>query len=236
MQLPWDSDFFEIKVGKVVGEIDSEQAFTAVEHNFISEKYDLLYYSHEKELSPFFNINEKIKSRLVDVKTTFGKKIDIAAQFDPKIELTNESLDERSSQQLFDLAIQSGEFSRFKIDPKISADKFKRFYETWMVNSLNKSFADAVLVYKIDDEMVGFITLNSNHNQASIGLIAVDHHYRGMGIGKKLIESGENFMYQQGFKTLQVVTQGENIAACRLYEKCGFRKLNSEYFYHFWSK
>jgi hypothetical protein len=31
-----------------------------------------------------------------------------------------------------------------------------------------------------------------------------------------------------------VVTQGANMAACRLYEACGYYVGTIEYFYHFW--
>lgn len=67
-----------------------------------------------------------------------------------------------------------------------------------------------------------------------IGLTGVDENYRGRGIGKKLITAAIEYFCKKSIKEIQVVTQGNNMAACKLYESCGFKVLDWIEFYHFW--
>ncbi len=48
--------------------------------------------------------------------------------------------------------------------------------------------------------------------------------------------SAEKWFSNSGYKSIQVVTQGDNIPACKLYESCGYTIESVELFYHIWKK
>ena len=138
--------------------------------------------------------------------------------------------------KLIDLSIQSGIYSRFNIDKKIGKEKFQQLYTLWMVNSINLKIAKDVLVYTEMKDLAGFVTLGEKNNQADIGIISVDSTFRKKGIGKILMTSAEKKFSNLGYDSIQVVTQGDNIPACKLYESCGYQVDSLEFFYHIWKK
>ena len=94
--------------------------------------------------------------------------------------------------------------------------------------------ADAVLVIRESERIVGMISLGNKNGQGQIGLFAVDKGKRDKNYGQALVRTAHNWFIAKGYRIGQVVTQGDNIAACRLYEKCGYRVEKIENFYHFW--
>ena len=52
--------------------------------------------------------------------------------------------------------------------------------------------------------------------------IAVDSHYRKMGIGKKLIETMIDYVISKNGRRILLEGMQENLSAIRLYEKMGF--------------
>jgi streptothricin acetyltransferase len=75
----------------------------------------------------------------------------------------------------------------------------------------------------VDDELAGQIRVWKHWNAyAYIDDIAVDAKYRGQGIGRALIERAIEWAKAKGFPGLMLETQNNNVAACKLYERCGF--------------
>ena len=99
---------------------------------------------------------------------------------------------------------------------------------------LKKKICDSVLIYKKEKKIVGFITLKRLESRVDIGLIAVDHNYRGKGIGQILMKSAEKWALERQINTIQVVTQIVNVPACLFYKKNKYKIKNIEYIYHFW--
>jgi len=52
--------------------------------------------------------------------------------------------------------------------------------------------------------------------------LAVNPEYRGMSIGRKLLEHGIQWTRENGFPGVMLETQDDNIPACTLYQSCGF--------------
>lgn len=137
---------------------------------------------------------------------------------------------------MINLAIQSGVFSRFNIDKMIGRDKFEELYRIWIIKSVNREIANEVIVYNHNDDIAGYLTIGEKNNRADLGMGAVDSKYRGKGIGRILFENAEKYAFDQGYEDIQIVTQGDNIPACKLYEKLGYSIESKEYFYHIWRK
>lgn len=79
------------------------------------------------------------------------------------------------------------------------------------------------LVY-VDDVIAGQIILRKNWNKyAYIEDIAVDVRFRNQGIGKVLLSCAKKWAEKKNLAGIMLETQNNNVAACRLYEKCGFK-------------
>ncbi len=52
--------------------------------------------------------------------------------------------------------------------------------------------------------------------------IVVNPEYRGMGVGRKLLERGIQWARENGFPGVMLKTQDNNVPACMLYQSCGF--------------
>lgn len=71
--------------------------------------------------------------------------------------------------------------------------------------------------------IAGQIILRKNwNNYAYIEDIAVDVAFRKCGIGKALLQQAVTWAQKKGLAGVMLETQNNNVAACILYEKCGF--------------
>lgn len=136
--------------------------------------------------------------------------------------------------RLRELALQSAQFSRFRTDPAMPTDAWVRLYERWADNSLAGTMADAVLVVRVAGEVVGMLTVGCRDGAGTIGLFAVDQTARGRGFGTALLDRGSAWFSEQGCTTASVVTQGDNLAAQRLYERAGYAIAEVTDVYHLW--
>ena len=57
---------------------------------------------------------------------------------------------------------------------------------------------------------------------AYIGSIVVDDKYRRQGVGRVLMDRVVDWSKASGLPGIMLETQSNNVAACRLYERCGF--------------
>jgi dTDP-4-amino-4,6-dideoxy-D-galactose acyltransferase len=132
------------------------------------------------------------------------------------------------------LALQVGHHSRFGADPRMPVAGYEALYRLWIRNSVNRTVADAVLVAREDGRIVGMVTVGIKAGRGFIGLFAVAPGMRERHIGSCLLQSSQTWFRRQEIRFTQVVTQRNNIAACRLYEKGGYTVAKLEHFYHFW--
>ncbi len=74
-----------------------------------------------------------------------------------------------------------------------------------------------------NNTVAGQIILRKNwNNYAYIEDIAVDAAFRKCGIGKALLSQAIKWARKKGLAGVMLETQNNNVAACTLYEKCGF--------------
>ncbi|MEO6994135.1 MAG: GNAT family N-acetyltransferase [Lacunisphaera sp.] len=229
-QLDWDSDFFRLKIGKIdlqgldLNGLDQEIC------NARNRGYSLLYLfgSLDNRLHPDWQ-NEN-GCNLVDTKVTYEK-----FGLRPKITLPGILSHETDKiEQLYELAYESGKYSRFKLDHRFGSESFKSLYRAWVDNSVSRMIADHILVYKEGHSVCGFCTVRRSNDKATIGLIAVSPQHQGRGIGRNLCEAVEAWSVQHGCQKITVATQMANEGACRFYEKMGMAIVESMDIYHLW--
>lgn len=227
--LEWDSNFFGFKVG-LLSSVGTLNKLNAQLDKYQKDGYRLIYLVLSQRINETFLNKNNRECFFMDEKITFIKKIE-------KNKNTNSNIlkyaGNNSDELLYELAIQSGEYSRFKLDKNIEDEKFRQLYILWMTNSINKVIANEVFV--VDKKNVrGVVTLGEKNKRANIGLIAVNKECRGEGLGKQLLVAAENWGSSQGYKHIQVVTQKHNKIACSFYESNGYHQEKNQFIYHVW--
>lgn len=233
--LDWDSAFLGYKVAMIEEGCMTPIDFNNCYNDLLQLNVKLLYWPSDFNCIYQESIINEHNGLLVDVKTTYELKID-ASISDQAIPLADIKFyqNEEANVELLNLAVQCGEYSRFKLDPNITFNKFAELYSAWMIKSVQGTMADDVIVVKENNQIKGVITVYIENSIGNIGLVGVDEQSRGKGIGGKLIKAALGYFIHKGCETVRVVTQGKNEAACKLYEKYGFYVCNKVNFYHFW--
>jgi ribosomal protein S18 acetylase RimI-like enzyme len=125
--------------------------------------------------------------------------------------------------------------SRFYFDAHFPRERCDEFYATWTRNSCNGSgFADQVLIAEVDGLSMGYISCKCHGTIGHIGLVGVAEQTRGRSLGQALVNQALIWFTEQGMTAVEVVTQGRNIAAQRLYQRCGFLTASLQTWYHKW--
>jgi dTDP-4-amino-4,6-dideoxy-D-galactose acyltransferase len=224
--LHWDSDFFNLRIGNTNSEIKDPKS--------VMKNFDLVYcFTDQKSILTQKHF-EEIGANLVDQKVTLKLNLNNISEEKllPFIRSINSS---HYSSIIQDLAIQSGEYSRFKLDERFNKNDFEKLYTEWIVNSLNRTIALDVFEYFEDDKTLGIITLESKEKGLHIGLLAVDSKYRGQKIGKRLITHAIQIGKKRQFSSIIVETQLQNTLALNFYQKIGFEQLSTTNIYHLWT-
>lgn len=235
-KLEWDSKFFKYPVGKLIvkHDINENKLFEIL--NKEAKNYNLVYIflPEGRNISKSNCINHNIK--LVDRKIVYQKKLSVRHRTVEKYFGEIESITGlKNYEKLPNLALLSGQYSRFNTDKNFIKGEFKRLYKKWLSNSINGSLADECFATKNEKSgYQGFVTCKIHESSICIGLIAVDPKESGQGIGTKLIKRVEQLADFESIKNILVTTQLENIKACRFYEKNGFVKKELMNVYHKW--
>lgn len=161
----------------------------------------------------------------VDTRITLQKKINSSPI---STDIKKYNLRELNS-DLESLAYQSGIYSRFQQDPRLSKGEFKKLYKIWISEEIKNN-----QVY-ITPNLEGMMTLTFENEEVNINLLAVSEAYQEIGWGRKLLNAAIFFTHEKGIKTLKLTTQEFNQKALRLYSSMEFEEIDRVYVYHFWN-
>ena len=233
--LPWDSDFFGFKIARLV----PRRSRSAELRMHLEEQWEqgigLVYWGSDPNDAESQSAAVASQGLLVDRKTVFVRKLDGFA-VRPSERYEARSLPEDGwSGELASLALQIGQYSRFRQDHHFSQAAWQKLYWTWMENSVNRAIADDVLVIRKAGFVVAVVTVRARGNIGEIGLLGVQESQRGAGLGRALVNSALGWFSERPLSHVRVVTQGNNRAACQMYKACGFLVESVENFYHFWN-
>jgi len=133
--------------------------------------------------------------------------------------------------QVLDLARTAYTHDRFHVDSAIGQETADRVNETWLRNSCNGEIADAVVIAHAGNTVLGYVTCRIDREATrvlgigcgEIGMVATVSQARRSGVAAAATYSSLDWFASQGVEIVEVGTQLRNIAAARLYERCGFR-------------
>jgi len=127
--------------------------------------------------------------------------------------------------------------SRYYYDMNFDNKKLEDFYSGWIRKGVLGLFDDFCYALYNDDSPIGFCSIKLNKGySASIGILGVSKNYSGQGMGKYMLNKVIEELYKDGITYIDVVTQGRNYSAQRLYQRCGFITQSTELWYHKWLK
>lgn len=169
---------------------------------------------------------------LIDGIQTFSFRIPAAGGFhtEPRsfdLRLFSES----DLPQVRELARTAYIHDRFHADSALDQETADRVNETWLVNSCLGHIADAVIVACAGDRVLGYVTCRIDREATrvlgigcgEIGMVATAATARKSGVASAATLAALEWFSLQGVSFVEVGTQLRNIAAARLYERCGFR-------------
>ena len=236
--LPWDTDFFARRIARVTGHRLTPQRVEAILTWCETHAIDCVYFLADSDHAETVRLAENYGFRLVDIRVTLQCNLK-----DRQATLSNnptEIVRVRQSRPsdipaLQAIAQSSYGDSRFYFDPCFPIESCEALYETWIKRSC-EGYADVVRVAEVNDQPVGYVSchLMRNAPHGQIGLVGVGSQTRGMGVGQTLLYHSLDWFADHGVEVVRVVTQGRNIAAQRLYQRCGFLTHSVQLWYHKW--
>lgn len=234
--LRWDTEHFGCRIARAnVHQVDRD-LLREIEYSCRQQFIDCLYFLadasdqqtvRELQLNVFDNVDIRLTMQRPALEPT-PDKVPANVCF----RLSNES----DFESLVGIVEDSYYQSRFYYDRCFGADKASLLYQIWLTKSLTSDFADAVIVAAVERKPLGYVTchVNQESREGKIGLVAVSKSAQGSGLSQAMINYCVGWFRRQDIERINVVTQGRNIAAQRLYQRCGFLTSNMQLWYHKW--
>jgi dTDP-4-amino-4,6-dideoxy-D-galactose acyltransferase len=235
--LSWDSNFFDLRIARVPGDtLDREKAHQIDEWSQ-AEHITTLYFLARADCPATIRTAEENGFQLVDVRVTLehkGKARPIDSNPSTRTDVRFARTEDIPVLQ--GIARSSHTDTRFFCDLNFPRGKVRDLYATWIELECSGR-AQAVLVATSPaGTPLGYITCHFEPEigRGQIGLVSVSEASRGKGLGKVMVLAALDWFEMQGAKETTVVTQGRNVAAQRLYQRCGFITRTVQLWFHKW--
>jgi len=237
--LPWDSEFFHCRIGKLRGDTLNEADAREIEEWRRSERIHGLYFLARASCPVTIQTAANHGFELVDIRVTLECSVpnprDLSnTQLPPKPDIRAARSEDLPALQA--IARTAHRDSRFFSDPHFPRHKAEALYSTWIGLEYGGRAQRVWVAASSADEALGYLSchLDSTNQAGQIGLMGIDSRARGKGLGKSLVLTALQWFASHGGKEVTVVTQGKNIAAQRLYQRCGFVIRDLQLWYHKW--
>ena len=237
--LDWDSKFFRVRVARVNSQVLTSSLVDEIFAWCNAQQITCLYFLAAVNDDQTVKLAEVNDFHLVDLRITLNCKL---AGGEPKKMERPEGGTVRLVRTddlpiLRQVARSSYSDSRFFYDENFDRKLCADLYDIW----LQKSCADpaqAVWVGEVDHQPAGYITCQIQSDMEKptgvIGLLGIGETYRSHGVGHVLVDAALDWFSQRGASQALVVTQGRNLPAQRLYQRCGFQTSSVQLWYHKW--
>lgn len=232
--LDWDSEFFSLRIAHVEGKSLDTISLRQIDIWCRDNRIDCLYFLADPSDTESIRLAEKGGFHLVDLRVTLELKITpLTPPWLPLSSTVRQATSEDIG-ALRTIASTNHRDSRFYQDGGFSSKQCDELYATWIEKSCT-GYAHMVLVADCGAGAVGYLSCHIREGETGqIGLLGVSSKCQGAGLGKLLMEESLRWFAISGMKRVEVVTQGRNVAAQRLYQKNGFLTQSLGLWYHRW--
>lgn len=234
--LPWDTEFFGFRVGRVsISRLTAQSVATILEWNN-AQAIHCLYFSSDGIDPETLRLAGQTGFQFVDVRLDLARSLaSPAANPDNGHPIRMASPSDLA--QLQAIARKSHHDTRFFKDRGFPAARSEALYAEWIRRDMEVNHVLIATSPHQPDRPTGYITcqVDAAARSGRIGLIAVDDEYQGKGIGRALVLAGLNWFRTANCQSVNVATQATNLPAQRLYQAVGFRTIESSVWFHRWS-
>lgn len=238
-ELPWDSQFFGLPIGRItLSELD-EESVTVVLERARACGLRCLYFEAQPNDQVTVTTAQQQGFDLVDVRVVLEHPFDNRPAPVPRYPIPTELVigapRDDELPRLQDISAQIGYSSRFQFDKGFGVEQGERLYRLWIERAC-QGFADVVLVarWPQEGEAAGLITCTFRNGIGHIQLAGVHLDHRQRGVGTGLVQAALDWSKAQGAHSMEVVTQARNVPAQRLYQQMGFFTKSMTLYYHKW--
>jgi len=236
--LPWDSEFFQCRIGRVRGSQLTDERASQIEEWSKGNKVRGLYFLARADDPATVRTAEKHGFNFVDIRLTFERVLATREELANAARSSSaviRPVREEDVEGLQSIARTAHRDTRFFSDPQLTS-KAEALYSTWIRLECQGRAQKVLVAESSPGKADGYVSchLDRQRSEGQIGLIAVAEEARGRGLGISLVWSALDWLARAGAKKVTVVTQGRNQAAQRLYQKCGFLTRDLELWYHKW--
>lgn len=235
--LPWDSEFFGLRIARVKAQtLDAAAALavsTWLDDHDVDCAYFLAHGSDPETLKAASHAGFDLVDVRVELRTDSPAAIPTPhATDDSRVALRAACPGDLAA--LMDVARVSHRDSRFYCDGRFDPARCDELFATWIERSC-RGYADHSLVAVADGRVAGYITAHLDGPNGRIGLVGVHPERRGRGIGRALLTAALAWFGERGAAAATVVTQGRNADALQFYQRHGFHVADLSLWYHRWS-
>ncbi len=239
-KLEWDSNFFGFNIAFLSCMHLTENIMHRIARFMEREEVRLVEYLCNCHNAESVRLAEKYGFHFVDVRLTYRfdlKKNKEVSGFNKDENLKIRESCPDDALELVKIARNSYVDSRYYFDRNFTLEQCQRFYEDWILKSMKGEFDDIVFVALVNDKLAGLISCKKMSSDiGKIGIVGVAADFQGKGIGKYLVFKSLNWFKNEGCSQVDVITQGRNYAAQRLYQSIGFGTKTVQLWYHKWLK
>lgn len=228
--LEWDSAHFGRRIGRIEKSRLSADTLKEVAAWCAAERIDCVYFLAEPGDGDSVRVAAQAGFRQVDLRVTLER--DNTAPGDA-VEPDRVRLYEPADlPRLREIARVRHAGTRFYRDPGFDRDRCAELYDLW-ISKACAGGSPRVFVALSDRQPAGYLTCQVAGG-GRIDLVAVAEAAQGKGLGRALVLEALRWFAEQPLDRVSVVTQGDNAAARRLYEGCGFRTRSEQVYFHGW--
>lgn len=234
--LPWDSSHFGFRITKAASRRLTMRNYRQLEAACHDQDIACLYFLAEAEDQATIRTLQAHCFDFVDIRLTLAGLVSDIPRIPESGSLLFRLGKASDLEALLPVAGNSYFQSRFYIDQRFGRANASGMYQIWLEKSITSDYAAAVVVAEMAGQPVGFVTchLGSPQGEANIGLVGVADSARGLGCARGMLGHAAIWLSERRVERLYVVTQGRNVAAQRLYQRCGMLTRSVELWFHKW--
>jgi ribosomal protein S18 acetylase RimI-like enzyme len=229
----WDSAFFGLRLARVTAPVLDAGAAAAVVTAGREQRFDCLSLLLPASDASSIAAAQEAGFELVDLRVTLERASSALLPLPPPT-LPIRGHRPADVPALEAIAGEAHRNTRFSRDPRFPPASAADMYRTWIRKECEGA-ADRVFVSGEEGAATGYLSCHvGGGGLARIGLLGVRSDLRGRGTGGALLAVALGWFAEAGHGAVSVVTQGQSVAAQRLYQRAGFLTSRVELWFHRW--